>query len=84
MQAASSFADRLLSEGNDDNERLSQLYLTAYGRPPSKSERAADQQFLSDAADQQSPELRHDQRRREAWSALCQVVLAASEFIYVK
>jgi hypothetical protein len=84
MQAASAFADRLLAEQTDDDERLSRMYVIAFGREPTADERQADQAFLSHVADTQSSEPGSSARRRHAWSTLCHVVLAANEFLYVK
>jgi hypothetical protein len=84
MQAASAFADRLLAEQTDDDERLSRMYVIAFGREPPADERQADQAFLSHVADTQSSEPGSSARRRHAWSTLCHVVLAANEFLYVK
>ncbi|MFM9963881.1 MAG: PSD1 and planctomycete cytochrome C domain-containing protein [Planctomycetaceae bacterium] len=76
MQAAADFADRVLAESSDDDQRLTRMYVMAYGREPSAEERKADRAFLAEVAqagDQQ-----------QAWKMLCHVVLAANEFIYVK
>jgi hypothetical protein len=99
MQAATSFADRLLAESPDVDQRLSRLYIIAYGREPTDDERQADQAFLARVARTQSnesnadtpktvaesdTETNTDTRQRQAWSTLCHVVLAANEFIYVR
>ncbi len=83
MQSASDFAERLLTDSGDDNQRLSRLYAIAYGREASDAERNADRAFLA-KVDQSLTEQDASQRRLQAWSTLCQVVLAANEFIYVK
>ena len=84
MQAAADFADRLLSESDDDDQRLARLYVMAYSREPSAEERQADRAFLIEVAQAQAGENDADKRRRQAWATLCHVALAANEFMYVK
>jgi hypothetical protein len=92
MQAATSFADRLLAEPADVDQRLSRLYVIAFGREPTDDERQADRAFLTRVARFQIPKTdteaadgtSTDARQRQAWSTLCHVVLAANEFIYVR
>ena len=84
MQAASEFADHLLSESTDDNQRLSQMYVIAFGREPTTDEQQADRAFLARAAQTQSTDSDANTRRKQAWSTLCHVVLAANEFIHVQ
>ena len=83
MQAASSFADRLITDFDNDHDRLTGLYAIAFGRVPTPDELRADQAFLARVKRSQSDE-RDDARRREAWSTLCHVVLASNEFLYVR
>ncbi len=80
MQAAANFADRLLADSIDEDQRLSRLYIMAYCREPSAKERQADRAFLAEVAQS----LAGDNRQHQAWSTLCHVVLAANEFVYVK
>ncbi|MDA1050707.1 MAG: PSD1 and planctomycete cytochrome C domain-containing protein [Planctomycetota bacterium] len=84
MQAATDFADRLLSDSPDDDQRLARLYVIAFGREPTADERQADRAFLAKVAQVESTESDTDQRQRQAWATLCHVALAANEFIYVK
>ena len=84
MQAASKFAARLLAESNADDQRLSRMYVIAFGREPTAEERQADQAFLAEIVRSQAAELEAAQRHQQAWTALCHVVLAANEFLYVK
>jgi hypothetical protein len=85
MQAAASFADRLLVEAGSDEERYQRLYALAYGRPASATEVAESARFLAaaEAALATSAGDEH-KRRRQAWSILCQTILASSEFVYVQ
>lgn len=84
MQAAAEFAERLRCEASDDEQRLSRLYLIALGREPTSDERSADRAFLTTVAQSQPTEADVDQRQRQAWATLCQVVLATNEFMYIR
>ncbi len=85
MQSADELAARQLVESSDDDQRLTRLYVLAYGREPSVDERSANRTFI--AKIEQSlvtTEPNEDNRRQQAWSVLCHVTLAANEFIYVR
>lgn len=82
MQAAAKFADRLLADSTDDDQRLTQLYAIAFGREPTAAERQADRAFLTEMALAQPPE--SNTQQHQAWAALCHVALAANEFVYLK
>ena len=84
MQAAADFAERLLTDSTDDDQRLSRLYVIAFGREPTSNEREADRAFLAEVAQVQSTETNAEKRRRQAWTTLFHVVLAANEFSYVR
>ncbi len=84
MQAASTFADQLLAEITDDQQRLSRLYVTAFGREPTESEVRHDQAFLTAVQQAQNNQDDTTNRRQNAWAALCHVILSANEFIYLK
>jgi hypothetical protein len=85
MQASSNLAERALAASADDGQRIAQLYSLAYSRAATQPETSAAQAFLA-AADRaltaQEPDAA--KRSRLAWDSLCQTVLAANEFIYVK
>ncbi len=84
LQASDQFAKRLTNEvPADDSTRGARLVRLAYGREPSAGELAEQQTFLKAA--EQAFESTADvaARRQAAWSTLCQVMLAANEFIYV-
>jgi hypothetical protein len=85
QQAATGLAERLLAENDDDGSRIERLYGLAYARPATSDEIAASAAFLNQAErllSDREPAL--SQRRRLAWSALCQTILDANEFVYVK
>ena len=84
MQAAAGFADRLLAKPGSDDQRLSRLYVIAFGREPTNVEQQADLAFLAALAKARSARPAAEKLQREAWATLCHVVLAANEFIYLR
>lgn len=84
MQAAAALAERLTSETDDENQRVRQASLIAYGRAATDGEVATNLAFLDEvdrslAAETPDPAA----RRQRAWSVLCHVLLEANEFIYL-
>jgi hypothetical protein len=84
-RTADALAGRLLAEPDrDDPGRVWRLFAMAYGRPPTDAEvrrvtagvAAFEAEFVaeSDAA----------KRRRKAWAAVCQSVLAGNEFVHIQ
>jgi hypothetical protein len=82
VEAANALADRLadLQEG-DDAARIVALYRLAYSREPTSREIDADLQFLREM---ERPPGTANPKNLDAWTALCQTVLSANEFIYVR
>jgi hypothetical protein len=79
VQQAACWAECTLARpGLLPEQRIADLYETAYGRPPSGSEVAAARAFLAEQA--QSYGRGQD---RLAWSDLCHVLLNTKEFIFV-
>jgi cytochrome c553/mono/diheme cytochrome c family protein len=85
-QASESLASRLLKEKKgDDASRIQQLYALAYGRPATARESTRAREILQETEGlQRAREPDGAKRRLQAWACLCQIVLAANEFIYVK
>ena len=85
LQSATALAIQLLARSElTDPERLTLAYTKAYGRPPTPRELTRAQTFLTNfeknaATRQPTPKA----PRTEAWSALCQTILAANEFIFL-
>lgn len=73
------------TQSADDASRFNLLYLTAYGRPATDRELARARSYLA-AFDRDLDGKEADplKRRQQAWSWLCQTVMAANEFVYVK
>ncbi len=70
-QVAESLANDLMAREVSESERVRELYLRAYSREPSSSETARALSFVSEMG-------------VKGWAALCQVVLASNEFVYVR
>lgn len=73
------WADRLLAESSlTTDQRIEQVYLTAFGRTPTADERAEANGFLHQFGED-SPD-----GRKEAWSNLCHVMFNVKEFVFVE
>ncbi|MBM3876553.1 MAG: DUF1553 domain-containing protein [Verrucomicrobia bacterium] len=85
QQASAKLASGLLADGSfDDARRVARLYSLAYGRAPSGLELGKSLVFLDRAAslvEDRQPDAA--QRHAQAWTALCQAVLSANEFVYL-
>ena len=96
LQAARDAATGLIAVPDlDDAGRISRLYETAFGRPPSPVELKRAVAYLDrfgDAAGARAgtvpggadADSRGEACRLDAWQALCQVILASSEFITIR
>jgi hypothetical protein len=85
-QASADLAARILGDPQvDDARRIQTLYAWAYGREATADEMTQAGTFVTEVEKAlQSEQPDSSQRRRQAWDSLCQVVLAANEFIYLK
>jgi hypothetical protein len=80
LEASRAIGDGLRQrQGWDDRQRVEHLYLTVYGRPPSDEERTRFMLHLDQLTEAES-----DTGRGEAWQAMCHVLLASNEFIYLR
>jgi len=81
------FAERLLVERSDVDDRIERAYRLAFGRPPIEVERAEAREFLErygralDSA-LHAP-LDEPKRRLRIWEGFCRSLFSASEFIHV-
>jgi hypothetical protein len=84
-QVSEQLAAMLLETPEADEARVQRLYVRAYGRLATASE-ADKAQALIQAFERALEERETDagKRRLQAWACLCQVVVAANEFVYVK
>ncbi len=84
QEQAMAFAQDALKSGSTDGERINHAYRKAYSRSATAAEIANATAFLSryaDALTASTPDAA--KRQTKAWQSLCQVLLAANEFIYV-
>jgi hypothetical protein len=72
IRQAEALADRLLAPSDNDADRIARAYQLCYSRPASSKELQTAQRFLSEYG-------RH-QPLRSTWTALCQALLASTEF----
>jgi hypothetical protein len=88
LQASRDLATGLLGRPErDDSGRIERLYRIAYGRPPAapESERAAAYlERFARALQEENEAGGADTRRLDAWQALCQVILASNEFVFIR
>ena len=84
MKICDTLAETLLKE-TGDTERVRRLYVKAYGREASTAEIAKAIALVSEIdRAMQKRESNANRRRVLAWSSLCQVVMSANEFVYVR
>jgi len=76
--SARALAASLADGCEDEGVRLERVYRRLYGRPPADSERARARRFLDSA----SPAAGGD--RAACWSAMCQSLMSANEFLYLE
>lgn len=85
MQAADALAGIVLTSSSTDAERITHVYVTCLGREPAEEEVLRDRQLIQETLQAFSTDTRSDaDRLRAAWSVMCQVVLASSEFAYLQ
>ncbi len=79
-------AESLLKDADlDDASRVRRVYLKAYGRETTAQESAKALALIRDIERAlQGKEQNLERRRLTAWASVCQVVVSANEFIYVK
>ncbi len=77
-------SDLQLHAPKDESERIRQLYVRGYGRPPSLVEADRALAFLDRVARQlEAEQAVEGSRRLRAWQVLCQTILASNEFVYL-
>jgi hypothetical protein len=79
IQQAERWSKRALAEpGRTPKERVTGMYMTAFGRPPTETEVADALTFLDEQAKEYG---KADDPR--AWADLCHVLFNVKEFIFV-
>lgn len=82
ISRAEGFCARLERETVDETQpRLERAFLLAAGRPPDAAEREAAERFL---AAQRANYAERPDAARQAWTDLCQMLLAGNAFLYVE
>jgi hypothetical protein len=84
--ASADLAKRLFAESPDDAaKRIERLYSLAYGRDVTPDETEQSKSFVTEIEKALQPtDPDPASRLQRAWANLCQVVLAANEFIYLQ
>jgi len=85
-ELAAELADDVLQNASfgDDGARLDEIYVRMFSRPPTDAERAATERFLEGfATGRESEQPASGDPQRDAWYALCETLLASSEFLYI-
>lgn len=81
LNCSADFAKLLLQNPMaNDESRVNDAYLRAYGRPPSADELTQSLDYLRKVQQVVSA----DDAKQQAWRSLCHVILSANEFLYVK
>ncbi|EMI20059.1 protein containing DUF1549 [Rhodopirellula maiorica SM1] len=78
-QQAERLSASMLDHDDDDEVRITHLWMKLYGRPPTATDIALCQEFVADAAER----LPDGANPRQAWSGLCRTLIAGSLFSYV-
>ena len=79
IRQSNSFAERILSVPGNDSQRVALAYRLALARDPTVTEQERAVTFLTEFASR----IKGAEPTREAWSALCQALLASAEFRYL-
>jgi hypothetical protein len=87
LEASAALAARLQQEAAEDTTaRIQRLYELAFARPATAEETDRLLQFveqLKTSLQQQDGEQSDSDRVHQAWTAICQSVLASNEFVYI-
>jgi hypothetical protein len=85
LKQAEAFASRVLGDSRfaQEEERLEYAFRLAVGHGPGPQEKADALAFLKNYEGTLPSRATADQRRHEAWTSLCQALLASAEFRYV-
>ncbi|MFM8272596.1 MAG: PSD1 and planctomycete cytochrome C domain-containing protein [Gemmata sp.] len=84
-RAADALAGRVLARSDlDDSGRVRALFEAAYGRQPTANEVERVTAGVVAFNNEFASEPDADRRKRKAWAAVCQAVLASNEFIHLR
>ena len=80
LQQAGNWAKRLLADGEKPvADRISEMYVTAFGRPPTAEEIAEGAAFITEQSQLYGPG-----KTEQAWTDFCHVLFNYKEFIFLK
>ncbi|QEG00491.1 Planctomycete cytochrome C [Stieleria maiorica] len=82
MESADALARSVLSQPDDDIDRVADAYRRAVGREPSPNETERAIGFLTKLTDGAGDD--DGRSQRQAWSLFCQSLMASNEFIYLR
>lgn len=80
LEQSDALARRLIKSSSNQNERISQAFVTVYGRTPTQKEMRAAGDFLRKADDDKKQPQSKEQRLFQALSQFCQALLCSAEF----
>jgi hypothetical protein len=84
LEQAESLAKRVLESGAaDDKSRVNRVFEQTLSRPADSQELADVLAFVTSYTDSLPSDLKADQRELQAWTSVCQSLLASAEFRYV-
>ncbi len=84
-EQAEHWAAKILAEGPEKTEeRVHQLYLQAFSRPPTDHEVAAAVQFLNTQADDLKLPAKSRMEDKRLWAEFCHVLINLKEFIFLR
>ncbi|MEO1980193.1 MAG: DUF1553 domain-containing protein, partial [Fuerstiella sp.] len=85
VEQSREMADRLLTERDDDTDRIDLGYWLALGRSATSQEIARSLTFIDTTCEAIADDQRTQQDARHmAWAGFCQVMLASAEFRYLE
>jgi len=80
---AQKWAQRLIADGQEPNDRIKTIYLEAFGRAPTSPELEEAQTFLADYASELKLEEKAIQSNIELWRDFCHVMFNVKQFIFI-
>ena len=65
------------------SQRLLEIYLAAFSRPPTETELAAALAFVKEQGEAYGASLAERPREEKVWADLCHVILNVKEFVFI-
>mgnify|MGYP006951327838 CR=1 FL=1 len=85
MQESEKTAKNLLADSRfaDDAQRVDHAFRLLLGRGPDAQQKASVLTFLKEYQSTLPSKMKPDERQLEAWTTVCQTLMASAEFRYV-